>query len=127
MRLLLDTHALLWWLGGHERLGQAAAGTIRDPTVEVLVSAASVWEAAIKRTRGKLRAPAGLLDAIARARLAELPVSARHAWHAGSLPLLHHDPFDRMLVAQAQIEGLSIVTADAQIAAYEVAVVNATL
>ena len=83
----------------------------------------SVWEIAIKRPTGKLRAPDNLIDAIDADGFVELPVLARHGWVAGALPLHHRDPFDRMIVAQAQVEQLPVITADARIAAYEVTIV----
>ncbi len=86
------------------------------------VSAASIWEIAIKRASGKLDAPENLLDKVAEARFIELGISFEHAIRAGALPPHHGDPFDRMLVAQAQSEGLTIVTGDERVAAYDVPV-----
>lgn len=121
MRLLLDTHTLLWWLADR-RLGQEARERIADPDTLVAVSAASVWEAAIKASLGKLRVPGSLADAVADNGFEALPISLRHAASAGALPPHHRDPFDRMLIAQAVAEGLTIVTRDAAFNAYEVAV-----
>jgi PIN domain nuclease of toxin-antitoxin system len=87
-----------------------------------VISSASIYEIAIKQRSGKLRAPDDLLERIAEARFDELAVTFRHAALAGALPLHHTDPFDRMLVAQARIEGLTVVTADPRIAAYDVPV-----
>lgn len=86
------------------------------------MSAVSPWEIEIKRAKGRLRAPTDLLGAVGRAGFTALPVVLEHGVAAGQLPLHHHDPFDRMLVAQAQLEGLTIVTDDEQIARYQVAV-----
>lgn len=121
MNLLLDTHALLWWLAG-ARLAPMAQDQIADPTTIVAVSAASIWEAEIKRAVGKLRVDGSLPGHVAEAGFEPLPISLEHAERAGGLPLHHRDPFDRMLVAQAQAEGLMLVTRDDAFAAYEVAV-----
>jgi PIN domain nuclease of toxin-antitoxin system len=120
MTLLLDTNALLWWLAG-EPLQPAALERIADPEALVMVSAASVWEVEIKRRLGKLDAP-DLAGVVEEEGFAALAISLPHAARAGSLPLHHHDPFDRMLVAQAQLEGLTIVTRDRAFDAYDVPV-----
>lgn len=120
--LLLDTHALLWSVGDTDRLSPAARDVLSAGVVPAYVSAASVWEIAIKRASGKLKAPDDLLDQVAAARFGELGVTFKHAMLAGSLPRHHSDPFDRMLVAQAQSEKLTLVTGDAKLAAYDVRV-----
>ncbi len=117
-RLLLDTHALLWSLESPGVLVAPAREAIANPRNAVYVSAASVWEVAIKRALNKLRGPPHLIEAIGTVGFSELPITAFHAEQAGSLPLLHRDPFDRMLVAQAQAEGLILVTRDANIPRY---------
>jgi PIN domain nuclease of toxin-antitoxin system len=121
-RVLVDTHVLLWWLIDDPALSPAARDAIADPVNEPLVSAASVWEIAIKRSLGKLTAPDDLLDRIADEGFAWLPISANHAWQVGELPLHHRDPFDRILVAQALIERLPIVTTDSHFGPYGVQV-----
>jgi len=121
-RLLVDTHALLWWLADDPALSPAARDSIADPANEPLVSAASVWEIAIKRSLGKLSVPDDLPDRITSGGFAWLPISALHAWQVRDLPPHHRDPFDRVLVAQALIEHLRIITADAQFDAYGVEV-----
>jgi PIN domain nuclease of toxin-antitoxin system len=120
--LLVDTHALLWWRGDFERLGSGAREAIEDPSVPVCFSAASIWEIAIKQAQGRLDAPADLLGTMEQRGFAELPVRSGHGLLAGALPLHHADPFDRMIVAQAQSEGLTVVTSDKRIAAYDVPV-----
>ena len=125
MRLLLDTHALLWWLAGGQDLSPEARQAIAEGSTEVHVSAATVWEIGIKQARGKLRAPAGLLEEIERHRFRLLPIEGMHALAAAGLPPVHHDPFDRMLVAQARVEGLQVVTRDPAIAAYGIPVLAA--
>jgi PIN domain nuclease of toxin-antitoxin system len=123
LRLLLDTHALLWALAIPGNLPAGIRAAIEDPTNKVFVSAACVWEMAIKQARGKLRYPADdIAVALRSASLLELPVMVRHAEAAASLPPLHRDPFDRMLVAQAQVEGLSLVSRDPAIRQYQVTV-----
>ncbi len=125
-RVLLDTHVLLWWLGGDKRLSERAHLLLRDPTVTVHLSAVSVMEMAIKARTGKLvlPLPAGALaaDAIAEDGFVGLPVTLAHAAELEELPLHHRDPFDRLLVAQARVEGLELISADAQLVAYAVPV-----
>lgn len=123
MNLLLDTPALLWWLAG-ARLAADARDRIADPATMVAVSAASVWEIEIKRALGKLRLDASIVDLVASEGFEALPISLAHAEAAGRLPPHHRDPFDRMLVAQALAEGLSIVTRDPIFVAYDVAVIS---
>ncbi len=119
-RLLLDTHVLLWALAGDPKLGGDARLAVADPRNDVFVSAVSVWEIAIKRALGKLKVPDSLVATIAGTGFRELPVTFFHAELAGSLPPRHNDPFDRMLVAQAQADGLVLVTADVNIPRYGV-------
>ena len=126
-RLLLDTHALLWWLGSDARLGAQARAIVTDARNEVFVSAASTWEIAIKRSLGKLSAPGGLDAIIGEEGFSPLPISLFHGQQAGSLPPLHRDPFDRMLVAQAQAEGLELLTVDARLAGYGIRLIDASL
>lgn len=120
MRLLLDAHALLWWLADDASLGPEARARIADPANEIFVSAATVWEIAIKRALGKLEAPAELTETIAEAGFEEAPVTAADAERAGALEPHHRDPFDRMLVAQAIRLGATIVTRDPAFAPYDV-------
>jgi PIN domain nuclease of toxin-antitoxin system len=125
LRLLLDTHALLWALAEPGALSRPAREAITRPDSVVLMSAASAWEIGIKRAAGKLEAPADLETILDRTGIDTLPITVAHALAAGALPPLHADPFDRMLVAQAQIEDLTLVTRDPHVAAYDVAVLVA--
>jgi PIN domain nuclease of toxin-antitoxin system len=125
MRLLLDTHVLLWWLADDPALSEDARRRIANEP-EVFVSAASAWEIAIKRALGKLEAPEDLLEALEAGGIGRLPIEFEHASIAGALPRHHDDPFDRMLVAQAQHEGLTLLTSDTRIASYAVAVLPAS-
>ncbi|GAB3829082.1 type II toxin-antitoxin system VapC family toxin [Kribbella italica] len=118
-RLLLDTHVVLWWLSDSDELSLGVKDLI-DSELEVYVSVASLWEISIKTAAGKLRMPEHWLDVIGQSGLLELPIRAHHAAEAGQLPPLHRDPFDRLLIAQAQHEGLTLVTRDKFIHAYEV-------
>jgi PIN domain nuclease of toxin-antitoxin system len=124
MSLLLDTHAFLWWITKSPRLSAVARAAVLSADGDVLVSAATVWEIAIKAALGKIELlddPAVLVpDQIAQHGFTALAVDMRHALRVFSLPPLHRDPFDRMLVAQSQIEGVPIVTADPLIASYDV-------
>lgn len=121
MKLLLDTQLLLWAAGQPERLSAAARKQIKNPKNELLFSAASLWEIAIKNSlgRGDFRVEPrllrrGLLDN----GYAELPVTSQHAVNIDGLPPLHKDPFDRLLLAQALTEGITLLTSDAQLARY---------
>jgi PIN domain nuclease of toxin-antitoxin system len=123
VRLILDTHAALWWLSGDERFGTAAEEQLTDATNQVLLSAAVVWEVAIKRALGKLSAPDDLADTLVAGGARPLPIGLEHAAAVEQLPWHHRDPFDRLLVAQAMIERAALVSADEALRAYEVPVV----
>jgi PIN domain nuclease of toxin-antitoxin system len=125
VRLLLDTQALLWWLFGVPQLGPGALAAIGDPESDVHVSALTAAEIEIRRSVGKLATPPDLREQIERNGFTELPFTLRHGSALRDLPLHHGDPFDRMLVAQARAEGLTIVTADKAVAAYDVAILPA--
>ena len=124
MNLLLDTHVLLWWLNG-SKLTDEAHQAIADPGNMGYVSAASVWEISIKQAIGKLEIDADLLEAIDDEAFVELPITMAHGLAAGQLPRHHQDPFDRMLIAQAQCERMSVVTRDDRFAVYGVPIVPA--
>ena len=125
MRLLIDSHVLLWWFDGADRLGEAARDAIGDGDNEAVVSAATLWELSIKQAAGKLDVAVDLRAHSAEQGFRELPVSGRHAVAVRELPGHHRDPFDRMLVAQARLEGLTVVTADRALAAYDVPILAA--
>jgi PIN domain nuclease of toxin-antitoxin system len=120
LRLLLDTHVLLWWLFRDRRLGRRARAAIEHEADEVVVSAATAWEMAIEQALGRLDPPQSWPGEIATFGFGRLSITFEHAAEAGSLPRYHADPFDRMLIAQARIEGLTIVTADPRISRYDV-------
>ena len=120
MRLLLDTHVLLWWLAD-KGLNDQARDAISDPDNLVMVSAASAWEISIKKALGKLSAPDDLERQVDESGFVPLPISIAHGNAADQLPRHHDDPFDRMLIAQAYAEGLTIVTRDKRFADYNVA------
>jgi PIN domain nuclease of toxin-antitoxin system len=119
MNVLLDTHAFLWWLAGDE-LAADAADRIADPDTVVAVSAASAWEISIKRALGKLDLDGDVSEHVALENFVALPISLDHATAAGALPTHHRDPFDRMIIAQAKIEGLTVVTRDVAFDRYDV-------
>jgi len=121
VKVLLDTHILLWWLADDQRLPAQAATTVANPDTEVVVSAATAWEISIKQAAGRLDAPEDLLDAVAANDFGTLAITADHAMAAGRLPAHHADPFDRMLIAQAQIEGVTLVSVDRRFCDYDVA------
>ncbi|MSO99347.1 MAG: type II toxin-antitoxin system VapC family toxin [Rhodospirillaceae bacterium] len=124
MKLLLDSHILLWWLNDDRKLLKTEREAIANAGSVTHVSAATLWELSIKRASGRLRAPDNLEELVINSRLVPLPILLKHAEAAGRLPLKHTDPFDRMLIAQAQIEGLTIVTRDREIAKYDVAILK---
>lgn len=125
MRLLLDTHALIWWLAEGTRLSQEAQTAIRHRDNEVSVSSVSAIEISIKVAKGKLRAPADLVEQIARHGFRPLPVTIEHGLAMLKITANHGDPFDRLLIAQARCEGLTIVTADRAFATYDVPIMPA--
>lgn len=116
---------MLWLLTGERRLNDEAQAVIDDPEQFVGVSAVSAWEIEIKRASGKLDAPRDLPRRIKEARFVPLPITVEHAVAAGKLSLHHRDPFDRMLIAQARLEGLTIVTRDPSFGPYAVATLAA--
>jgi len=119
-RLLLDTHALVWWASDDKRLATRAHGAIANPRNYVFVSAISAWEVAVKMAKGRMKAPDNLAAVVEEKGFEHLPLTFHHAEHAAQLPMHHRDPFDRFLIAQAEIEGLTIVTRDARIPLYGV-------
>lgn len=124
MRLLLDTHALLWWLAD-EGLTTQARDAIADTGNLVVVSAACAWEISIKKALGKLTAPDDLEHQIHAGGFVPLPISIAHGIAAGQLARHHEDPFDRVIIAQALAEGLTIVTRDKRFDAYGVSLLPA--
>ena len=123
MRLLLDTHVAIWWLAGDRRLSATTRATI-ESAAEAYLSVVSLWEIFIKQDKGRLDLPAGFADALLDD-FAALPLTVDHVLGGRALPTVHRDPFDRMLVAQAVSEGLTIVTADRAIAGFQVSVLPA--
>ena len=124
MSLLVDTHVVLWWLTDDKTLGDDIKDRL-DHELDVYVSAASIWEVAIKQAIGKLPGPSDLPERIRDCGFTPLPISAEHAITAGRLPLIHRDPFDRVLVAQAQCEEFTLVTRDENCQQYEVSILKA--
>ena len=124
MRLLLDTHLVLWWMNGEaSRISKKALAALGSEGIDPIVSAVTIWEVAIKRGLGKLEGPDDLLPQLQRAGVELLPIAARHADLVGALPLHHRDPFDRLLVAQAMLEGLALVSDDEALRRYKVEIV----
>ena len=120
MKLLLDTHVLLWWLADDASLGEAAREAIATPENLVVISAASIWEMRIKQAIGKLDLPLHFDEVLAKQAFEPMAVTVAHAHAVEDLPLLHRDPFDRMLVAQARVEGLTLVSHDQLVLQYDV-------
>ena len=123
-RLLLDTHVVIWWRSEPDRLRSGARRAIAHAD-DVFVSAASAWEVAVKAALGRLRLPQPFSEGVAASGFEELPIRFDHAELVKGLPLHHHDPFDRMLVAQAVAESLTLVTRDRLLEAYEVPKIRA--
>jgi PIN domain nuclease of toxin-antitoxin system len=120
MKLLLDTHILIWWLSETSRLSQTEVDLITNPDNFIFVSAATAWEIAVKKMVGKLEAPDDLPAALAVNNFLELPITIEHSQKLYHLPLHHNDPFDRIMIAQAISEDLTFMTRDAKIALYEI-------
>jgi PIN domain nuclease of toxin-antitoxin system len=118
LRLLLDTHILLWWVANDPSLSPTAAALIRDPENMVFISAVSLWEIWLKQSLGKLRLPVGFEEKLQMEAFENLPLTAAQTRQVATLPWHHRDPFDRMLVAQARTEHLILLTADAVIGGY---------
>ena len=118
MKLLVDTHLLLWWLDDSPSLSRQARDLISDPQNTVFISAVSLWEIWLKLSLGKLRLPLNFEDRLAMEAFESLPLTGRQARQVALLPWHHRDPFDRMLIAQAQTERLILLTADEAVAAY---------
>lgn len=125
MRVLLDSHVLLWWLDEPARLANPLRCVMHDPNNEVFFSPASIWELGLKMAKGKLRLPLDLVPALASDGIVELPISAAHAARTLTLPTVHFDPFDRLLIGQALVEGLVLATRDQTIHRYDVPVIEA--
>jgi len=120
LNLLLDTHIVLWWLSDDPRLPTTARDEIADPDNTVFVSAATLWEAAIKASLGRLEVADDLPAEIAAEDFELMDISPEHAWRAGLLPPHHQDPFDRMLSAQALLQDLTLVSVDGIFGSYGV-------
>jgi PIN domain nuclease of toxin-antitoxin system len=120
VKLLLDTHVLLWWLDNPKQISPKARDAISDENNLVFVSAAVVWEIVIKKALDKLEAPDNLSEVVAENRFEPLAITIEHALAVEKLPSYHRDPFDRMQIAQAMVEGMTIVTRDTDIAKYVV-------
>jgi PIN domain nuclease of toxin-antitoxin system len=125
MRVLLDTHTVLWWLNDDATLSQRTREIIADGSNLVFLSAAVVWEIAIKQTLNKLAIPDRIYEVLDAQPFEPLDITTKHAREAGNLPMHHRDPFDRMLIAQARIEDLTLMTRDSHLAKYEVSIIPA--
>ncbi|MGW3656653.1 type II toxin-antitoxin system VapC family toxin [Streptomyces sp. NPDC005151] len=124
MKLLLDTHVVLWWLDASPELSNDLKDLLRTEP-EVYISAATPWEIAIKQGLGKLEGSGDLAERARDMQFTTLPITAAHGVRAGRLPRIHRDPFDRVLVAQAQLEAMTLVTRDMWIPKYDVPVMRA--
>jgi PIN domain nuclease of toxin-antitoxin system len=124
MDILFDTHMLLWWLADDTRLSSKARGLIADPQNTLIVSAATGWEIAIKQRLGKLRMHGTLLTALDDEGFNVLPITLHHAEETRTLPDIHRDPFDRMLVAQSRLENIALLTVDPRIVRYPTNVIE---
>ena len=125
MNLLLDTHVLLWWLNGHPTLSKKPQAAIADGKNLVFVSAVVVWEIRIKEALGKLEIPQNFKKVLESQSFEMLDITVEHAHAVRDLPVHHRDPFDRMLVAQAKVEGFTLVTHDVRLKKYKVPLISA--
>ncbi len=125
MNLLLDTHVLLWWLDDHPTLSKKAKAAIADGKNLVFVSAVVIWEIRIKQALGKLEIPRNFQRVLDDQPFEMLDITVEHAHTVGDLPTHHRDPFDRMLIAQAKVEGLTLVTRDIRLKKYKVSLIEA--
>ncbi len=125
MNLLLDTHVLLWWLDDNPNLANTAKHAVSNKANLVFISSVVIWEIRIKQSLGKLNIPPDFWSVYKDQPFEWLDITADHAFAVGDLPILHRDPFDRMLIAQAKIENLTLVTHDSQIKRYDVPIIEA--
>jgi PIN domain nuclease of toxin-antitoxin system len=125
MNLLLDTHVLLWWLEDNPTLSKKARSAIADGENLVFVSAAIIWEIKIKQALGKLEIPRNFRRVVDDQSFEMLNITVEHAYAIGDLPAHHRDPFDRMLVAQAKVEGLTLITRDIRLKKYKIPLIEA--
>ena len=125
MNLLIDTHVLLWWLDDHPSLSKKVRVVIADGNNLVFVSAAIIWEIRIKQALGKLEVPANFRQVLNKQSFEMLAITAEHAHAVKDLPFHHRDPFDRMLITQAAVEGFTIVSSDTNIQKYQVPIIRA--
>jgi PIN domain nuclease of toxin-antitoxin system len=130
VNVLLDTHVLIWWIENNRRLGKRAKAIIADDRTNVWISAATVWEISVKAAANRLDVHASFVDQLStelsRSGFRPLAIGFEHAFAVRKLPLLHADPFDRMLVAQALCEGLTLVTADTILPRYHIPILDAS-
>ena len=124
MRVLIDTHIFLWWDRQLRSLSRPLRAAIADEANDIFVSAASIWELAIKRALGKLSFNRSIVDAVSELGFEVVPVNGSHAEHAGGLPRHHNDPFDRLIIAQAQLEGMVLGTQDRLMRPYGIAMLG---
>jgi PIN domain nuclease of toxin-antitoxin system len=124
MRILLDSHTLLWWMDDPTRLKPAARTAISDPSNLVFASAASIWELGLKVSKGKLRLPLTFHRLLQENGIASLPFAAEHAIASTMLPQMHGDPFDRALVAQCRLESMTLATRDTILGDYGIAILS---
>lgn len=124
MRILIDTHIFLWWDRQLRRISSSLRAAIEDADNHIYLSAASVWEVAVKRAVGKLNFERPIVESVAKLGFEILPVTGIHAEHAGGLPRYHNDPFDRLLVAQAALEGMVLGTQDRLMRPYGIATIG---
>lgn len=124
MNLFLDTHVLLWWLDDSPKLSRAGQSAIADPDNLIVLSAVVIWEIRIKQALGKLEIPSNFYRVIKDQGFELLSITADHAHAVGDLPMHHRDPFDRMIIAQAKIERLSVVTHDTAFKSYDISVLK---
>lgn len=123
-RYLLDTHIFIWWMEKSKKLSMVLYNFLNDPDKYIVLSTASVWEMVIKNKRGKLNLPEDLRSDLEKSGFGILNIDLSHILKVGELPFFHHDPFDRLLVAQAKVENLTLITSDEKIQKYDLSILK---
>lgn len=123
-KILLDTHILLWWLSNPTKIKKTARNLISDANSDIFLSSASIWELSIKASRGKFSMPGNLLEQLISERIEVLPINGTHALRSGTLPMVHYDPFDRIMISQAICEDMFFVSRDRAINGYDIKLIE---
>ncbi len=124
MRYLVDTNIFIWWMEENKRLHKEQMNLLNDPQNQIFLSVASIWEIVIKQAKGKLKTPRDIGGGIKRSKFTMLPIETSHVLGVGKLPLHHNDPFDRLLISQAKVEKLTLITSDQKFKKYQLSLMG---